>query len=205
MPTATVPLPPRAVYTTEPVYRFSVEQWHEMIEQGTLKADDPVELIEGVPVFKMAKNPPHAVTTGLLGDTLLRLLGSGWHIRSQEPVTLTDGEPEPDLVIARGRRVDYAARHPGPSEVGLLVEVADSTLDRDRGPKLRSYARAGVACYWILNLIGRQIEVYTDPDSTATEPRYRRVDSFRPGDVVPLALDGRAVGSVRVNDVLPPG
>lgn len=205
MSTATIPLlPSRAAYTTEPVYRFTVEQWHDMIAQGTLTADDPVELIEGVPVFKMPKNPPHAITTGLVGDALLLTLSPGWHLRLKEPVTLADGEPEPDLVIVRGRRLDYATRHPTPADVDLLVEVSDSTLDRDRGPKLRSYARAAIVCFWIVNLIDRQIEVYTDPDAIAAVPRFRGTAVYRPGDVVPLTVGGEPVGPVRVADLLPP-
>ena len=203
MSTATLPLPPRATYTNEPIYRLTVEQWHDLIDRGKLTADDPVELIEGVPVFKMPKNPTHAITTGTLGDLIVALLPAGWHVRLQEPVTLSDGEPEPDLVVVRGGRRDFLNRHPYPADVGLLVEVADSTLDRDRGLKLRTYARAGIKTYWVVNLVDGQIEVYVDPDATAAEPSYRGSVGFRPGVAVPLSLAGVGVGQVPVADVLP--
>jgi Uma2 family endonuclease len=118
-------------------------------------------------------------------------------------VTLQDGEPEPDLVVARGQRRDFLVRHPGAADVGLLIEVADSTLGRDRGIKLRSYAQASIKCYWIVNLIDRQIEVYTDPDATAETPCYRGFEVFKPGDAVSLNLGEQTVGQVRVTDVLP--
>lgn len=199
-----LPLSARAAYTTEPMYRFTVEQWHELIDRGKLTADDPVELIEAFPVFKMPKNPPHVAAIGLVTDVLSPLLPGGWHVRTQASITLADGEPEPDGAIARGRRLDYSGRHPGPADVALLIEVSDSTLDRDRGMKLRTYARAGVCCYWIVNLVDRQVEVYADPAPTADVPRYGPPAVYMPGDAVPLTLDGQLVGHVGVADVLPP-
>lgn len=142
------PLPPRAAFTSEPLFRLTVEQYHELIRSGKLAEDDPVELLEGLLVFRMPKNTPHTTATALARREVERLLPSGWHYRSQEPITLADGEPEPDGAVVRGRIEDYALSHPGPSDVALVIEVADSSLDRDRGLKLRSYARAGIGAYW---------------------------------------------------------
>ena len=205
MSTVPVPLPLRAAYTTGQVYRFTIEQWHEMIAQGTLTAHDPVELIEGVPVFKTPTNPPHETTTGLVSDLLTPLLPPGWHLRMQASITLADGEPEPDGAITHGRRLDYADLHPGPADVGVLIEVSHSTPDRDRGPKLRSFARAGVACYLVVNLVDRLLKRFADPDAAAAVPRYQTVDVFRPGDVISLPLGGGVVVSFAAADVLSPG
>jgi hypothetical protein len=202
----THPLPPRATFTSEPIFRLTVGQYHDMIRSGTLTEDDPVELLEGVLVFKMPKNTPHATGNKLASREVGRRLPDGWHYQSQDPITLADGEPEPDGAVVRGRVEDYAAAHPGPADVALVIEVADSSLDRDRGLKLRSYARAKLAVYWIVNLTERQVEVYADPVSPAEgDPRYARRDVYRPGDAVPLVVPGAAGPSaVPVDALLPP-
>ncbi len=194
-----VPLPPRAAYTDEPIFRLTVEQYHQLIRSGGLTSDDPVELLEGLLVFKMPKKGTHSTATGKCRRVVEALLPPGWHYRSQEPVTLADGEPEPDGAVVRGGVDDYADRHPGPADVALVIEVADTTLARDRTGKLRSYARAGIPAYWIVNLVDRQVEVYADP--AAADYRWRAV--FTADAAVPLVVDGEAVGDVTAAAVLP--
>lgn len=84
-----------------------------------------------------------------------------------------------------------------------MAEVADTSLDTDRGPKAVAYARNGLPVYWIINLVDSLIEVYTDPDAAATPPAYRARTDYRPGQDVPIVLDGTAVASVPVADLLP--
>ena len=79
-------------------------------------------------------------------------------------------EPEPDLSVVRGESDDYTDHHPGPADIALVVEVADSSLSRDRGEKRDNYARAGIPVYWIVNLVGRQLEVSSNPTGGATLP-----------------------------------
>ncbi len=94
---------------------------------------------------------------------------SGWDLREEKPVRIPDfDEPEPDLAVVSGTRDDYADHHPGPGDIGLLVEVAESSLAWDRGAKLAAFARAGVSVYWIVNLIDRQVEVTLIPSQAAT-------------------------------------
>src|SRR5947199_4694152 len=93
--------------------RFTLDEYHRLIELGILTEDDNLELIEGYLVLKMARNPPH---DGALHRTLKRLLKAlpaGWDIRVQSAVTLTLSEPEPDLVVVRPAAEDYARPHPG--------------------------------------------------------------------------------------------
>lgn len=187
----------------EPVYRMTVEQYHAAVRAGVFTENDPIELLEGVLVQKMPKNPPHVLALGNLVEVVSRVVPAGWTVRSQDPITLADGEPEPDLVIAQGARRDYFTRHPGPEDVALVVEVADSTLDRDRGVKLRSYARASLPVYWIVNLVDRCIEVYSAPIATASTPTYRTRATYGAGEVVDVAIDGVVRAQVRVDDVLP--
>ena len=188
----------------EHLWRISVDHYHEMVNAGILTDDDPIELLEGLLVQKMSKNPPHRAVTLLLRRTLERLIELGWYIDSQEPITTLDSEPEPDVTIVRGDTLDYLDRHPGPEAIALVIEVADATLRRDRGIKKRLYARAGIPIYWIVNLNQLQIEVYSQPDQTAPVPDYRQQQVYQGVDQVPVILDGIEVGQLLVSDVLPP-
>jgi Uma2 family endonuclease len=183
--------------------RFSVPEYHRLAEIGVLTENDNLELIEGYLVLKMARNPPHDCAIELTSDAVRAANPKGWCVRVQCAITLSDSEPEPDIAVARGATRDYAAHHPGPSEIGALVEVADSTLLGDRSDKGRIYARANVPVYWIVNLVDRQIEVYEQPSGPTLAPAYAKTTTYRTGDAVPLALDGIAVATFAVNDLLP--
>lgn len=196
--------PPPSGPPAPPLYRISVEQYHQMIERGILKSGAPVELIEGLLVTKMTINPPHDYATQTLRDILFGMAPSGWFVNSQGPLTTEESEPEPDVAIVRGRRRDYAAagRHAGPADMGLVVEVSDASLAFDRSTKRRVYARNRVPRYWIVNLVDRRVEVYTDPSGPGDDPAYRQQQDHGPGDEVPVLLDGQEVGRVRVSDLL---
>jgi Uma2 family endonuclease len=187
----------------DPVFRLSVQQYHAMIQGGVLTDDDPVELVEGILLFKMPKNPPHRVVVKVTQQTIEQMLPHGWHYLAQEPITLDDGEPEPDGAVVRGQVRDFLKRHPGPQDVPLVIEVADTTLARDRGIKMRSYARAGIAQYWIINLVERAVEVYARPDPTAKEPTYLDRAIVRETDSLDLVLDGRSIGPIPTRALLP--
>ena len=191
------------ILPTEPIWRMSVDRYHEMIDAGILTEDDPVELLEGWLVEKMPKNPPHRRATRRLRLVLERILPSGWFVDIQEPITTLDSEPEPDAAVIRGDEDRYADRHPGPEDLALVVEVSAATLQRDRTLKLRIYARASVPVYWIVNLIDGRLEVYTDPTGPAEQPAYGQRRDYGRADDAPLVLDGREVGRVAVRDVLP--
>jgi Uma2 family endonuclease len=193
----------RASVPTDPIWRLTVGQYHEMIDQGILTDDDPVELLEGWLVRKMSKNPPHSTATRRTRLALGRLVLAGFYVDSQEPVTTEDSEPEPDICIIRGNIEDYTTKHPGPMDVPLLVEVSDTTLETDRVSKKRAYARAGFAVYWIINLVDRVVEVYGNPTGPSQTPSYNSQHVYRPGDRVPVVVDDRTLGSIAVSDLLP--
>jgi Uma2 family endonuclease len=182
-----------------PLFRLSVARYHAMRDAGILDADDRVELLAGMIVPKMTKNPPHRLATRLARAAVEAVAPRGFYVDSQEPVTTADSEPEPDVVLVRGEPRDYGDRHPGPSDVVLLVEIADDSLPRDRGEKLEIYANAGIATYWIVNLRARAIEVYTEPLDGAYA---RRVDHDAASEVA-VVVDGREVGRIRVDAILP--
>jgi len=183
--------------------RFSVPRYQRMIETGVLTADDKVELLENYVVLKMPRNPRHDSTLQRMLRPVLRVLPSGWDVRIQGAITLADSQPEPDFALVRGSAVDYENRHPGPADTGLLIEVADSSLLRDQRDKTRIYARAGIPIYWIVNLVDRRIEVYSQPSGATAVPAYGAFQTYQPGDDLPLVLDGITVGTIPVVDLLP--
>jgi len=195
------PLP--AALPPEPPARITVGQYHAMIEAGVFAEDERVELLEGWLFHKMAKKATHSVATRAMRKRLEKLLPPGWDVDSQEPITTFDSEPEPDVSVVRAGVRDNKKRHPKPKEVGLVVEVSEGTLARDRGMKMRIYARARVPVYWIVNLVDNQIEIYTDPTGPAKRPNYRHSQIYKPGTSVPVVLDGKEIATIEVNDILP--
>jgi Uma2 family endonuclease len=185
------------------IYRLTVEQYHQIVRAGIIGEDEPVELLKGWLVRKMRKNPPHRFATESTREALGEVIPSGWHVQSQEPITLLDSEPEPDVSVIRGSARDYAQEHAGPNNVGLVVEVADTSLARDRGFKKQIYAEARIPVYWIVNLIDRVVEVYTEPSGPGEQPDYRKNEAYAAADDVPVVLDGREVGRIAVRDLLP--
>lgn len=186
------------------LWQISVDKYHQMIKAGILTDDAPVELLEGLLVQKMSKNPPHRFVTGLIRQIVGQLVPSGWYVDAQEPITTSDSEPEPDISVIRGSRFDYIHHHPTPESTALIIEVADATLRRDRGRKKRLYARTGIPIYWIVNLIDLAVEVYSEPDSHSDKPDYRQRRLYRGTDQIPVIVDGTEVGQITVHEILPP-
>ena len=188
---------------TDPIWQLSIVQYHQMIALGILTDDDPVELLEGWLVTKMPKNPPHRLTTQLTREAISALLPAGYYVDAQEPITTDASEPEPDVMIVRGQRRDYRDRHPGPQDIVLVIEVSDTTLQRDRTLKKPIYARGGIPVYWIINLPERQIECYTNPSGPAEYPDYQHRQDYQSTDAIPLAISDQIVGVVTVAELLP--
>jgi Uma2 family endonuclease len=200
--TPTTPMPVTYGHDAS-IARFSVARYQRMIEAGILKPDDRVELLENYVVLKMTHNPPHDGTIDLIMAVLLAKFPPGWRLRIHQSIVLSDSQPEPDFAIVRGGPRTYLTRHPGPADVGLLIEVADSFLLRDQRDKTRIYARGGIPCYWIVNLPDQRIEVFTQPSGAIAVPSYSSFQIYQSGDNVPLVLDGTVVGNVPVVDLLP--
>ena len=155
------------------LYRMTVDQYESLVESGILDGR-PIELIDGLLVRKMGKKPPHVIACEATRDELLPLLPRGSRLTIEAPVRIPEfDEPEPDLAIVRGTREEYEDHHPGPADVGVLIEVSDTTLDRDRGEKGFAYARGGVGTYWIVNLV--------EPPSSRSTPTRLRPATDRSG------------------------
>lgn len=177
--------------------RLSVAQYHTMHDAGILMEGDRVELLDGYLVEKPTRNPPHDVTLQRLTKWLARLGLAGWEVRIQSAVTFQESEPEPDAAVVRGDESTFAHRHPAPADFGLIIEVSDSSLLFDRRVKGKMYAAVAIPVYWIVNLVDRQIEVYTDPDASG----YRARADYAHSAAVPVALDGQVVTTIPVADL----
>jgi Uma2 family endonuclease len=186
----------------DPYYRLSVAQYQAMAAQGILTEDDRVELLEGLLIQKMTKNPRHIWSTENADALIQPHLPAGWFTRRQDPFNTGDSQPEPDVFVVRGKPRDYIERLPAASDVALVVEVADSTLAQDRTIKQRIYARAGIPVYWIINLVDNQIEVYTQPIMGA-EPGYPAPTIYKGDDLLPLVIDGQEVARLTARELLP--
>ncbi|WP_404788005.1 Uma2 family endonuclease [Altericista sp. CCNU0014] len=166
--------------------RLTVQDYHRMSELGILDSGERTELIAGQIVLMVAKGTPHVTSLHLLANDLRDRLGNAALVRTQDPIHLDDySEPEPDLAIVRGTVLDYADRHPRPSDIHLLVEVADSTLKQDCEIKDKLYAQAGIADYWVVDLKNRQIHIFRNPTPTGYTSHLILSE---PSDVSPLAF-----------------
>lgn len=186
-----------------PLRRFSVDEYHRMIDQGVFAENERFELIDGLVVEKMSKNPRHESSLQSAIPRFVRVIPNDWSPRFQQVITLSASEPEPDIAVVRGDGTRYVKRHPVPIDIGMLGEISDSSLEYDRGRKLILYARANIPIYWIINLVDNIIEVYTQPSGPTDVPAYASRQDFARGDTVPLILDGVEVASFPVSDLLP--
>ncbi len=164
---------------------FTVDEYCAMAEAGILCEDERVELLDGEIIVMAPIGEAHEDGTTRLGSDLTYLLYERAWVRVQNSVRLNDyGLPEPDIAVVR-LRDDYHRNRPTPTDVLLLVEVADTSLEFDREVKLPRYAAAGIPEVWIVNLRARQVEGYSDPvDGTY---RSRRMVTAE-GSIGPLAF-----------------
>ena len=176
--------------------RWTRLEYERLIDLGAFGPEERLELLGGQLVVREPQGRPHATGIRLVAAALRAAFGPGWTIEAQLPVALDEeSEPEPDIAVVRGGPRDYVATHP--TRPDLVVEVALGSLALDRKEKASLYARAGVADYWIVNLVDNVVEVYRDPaadPSAAYGWRYTSVATLRRDDsVTPLALPDSAI------------
>ena len=161
--------------------RFTVAEYYAMADAGILSEDDRVELLDGDLVVKPPIGNWHGGSVKLFANTFPPVLQGRAIVAVQDPVTLDEhSEPQPDVMLLQCRDDFYRNGHPGPGDVLLLIEVADSSVEFDRTVKLAAYARAGIPEVWIAARPERRIEVYTDPDAGS----YATVRYHGPGETV---------------------
>jgi Uma2 family endonuclease len=184
---------------------MTAAEYLALFDAGILSEKAPIFLWKGRIVEKMAKNWPHVKSLSKLYRLFVGLVPDGWFVQQEQPMVLgTDGVPEPDISVYRGSIEDFDRdRRPSSREASLVVEVADTSLEDDRGEVLESYAAAGIPQYWIVNLRAMVLEIYSDPINEEGTPRYATTQILGPDDEVALVLDGREVARFPVREILP--
>jgi Uma2 family endonuclease len=172
--------------------RFTREEYHRMGTVGILKPADRVELIRGEIVEMSPIGPRHAAFVNNLTQLLVVRLGGRAIVSVHNPVVVADdSEPQPDLAILRRRAVPYKEAAPEAPEVLLLIEVAETSIRCDRTTKLRLYAEAGVAEYWVVDAASESVHLYRAPGPRGYRDA-RRVTGT--ATVRPLAFPDLALG-----------
>jgi Uma2 family endonuclease len=145
---------------------FTVSEYHKMIEAGVFHEDDRIELLGGEIVAMSPIGSRHAACVNRLNRLFMKRLGDQAIVAVQNPIEISEeSEPQPDLTLLKSRPDFYSAAHPKPSDIYLLVEVADTTASYDRRVKLPFYARAGITEVWLIDLEAQQVEVYREPSA----------------------------------------
>jgi Uma2 family endonuclease len=178
-------------------HAFTVDEYHRMGETGILGEGARVELIEGEIIEMSPIGSPHAARVKRLNRLLVRRLGTKAIVQVQDPVVLNRfSEPQPDLAVLKPRGDFYAAKHPEPRDVLLVVEVADTSRAFDRTVKAPLYARTGVRELWVVDVIDEVVEVHRKAQRGA----YREIERFRRGQKVVMGAFPN--DSFRVTDIL---
>lgn len=166
--------------------RFDVDEYHRMGRAGILSEDDRVELVNGEILTMTPIGPRHNAAVNRATRVLVAAVGDRAIVQVQGSVRLDrSNEPQPDLVLLRPEPDFYASRLPGPADILLIIEVAESSLDYDREVKARLYAAAGVREYWLVDLTTGMVTCARAPSAGA----YQRHDQRRSGEsIAPEAL-----------------
>ena len=177
--------------------RFNVTEYYQMAAAGILKPDDRVELIAGEIIKMSPIGSPHAACVSRLARFFHNTIANEAIVSTQNPVRLDEfSEPVPDISLLKPRKDFYAARHPLPADVLLVIEVADTSLLKDRNIKVPLYASAGIAEIWLVNIPKQIIEVYSESHNG----KYRKCQKFKRGETVESpTVKGISLG---VNEIL---
>lgn len=155
--------------------RFTRADYRRMAQVGILAEDDRVELLDGEITVMSPIGLPHSAAVRFLNSFFSAHVGERAIVDVQNPIVIDDeNEPQPDLTILRPSEDFYRKEHPGPADVLLLIEVADASLELDRGEKLRLYAEAGIREYWVIDLDRRVLIVHRQPK----ESEYASIQQY---------------------------
>lgn len=176
---------------------ITADEYERMGEAGIFPEGARLELIEGE-IFEMSPiGSAHAACVKFLSELLYLLFAGTFTVSVQDPIRLNDfSEPQPDVALLRRRDDFYRSAHPTPTDILLVVEVADATVVTDRSFKLPLYARAGIPEFWLVNIPDGQLEVYSEPSGDS----YLRSEVFgRDAEARSHTVDGL---SVKVGELL---
>jgi Uma2 family endonuclease len=160
---------------------WTVEEYHRMAEAGIFEPGERVELLAGKIIWMIAKGTAHRSAVGRTDKLLQNLLANRAWIAVQDPVKLNErSEPEPDIAVVKIDPLDYADHHPTPSEIYLIIEVADSSLKLDTEIKAQAYSQAGIKDYWVLDVVNRELIILRNP----AESGYQNQETIAENEIV---------------------
>jgi hypothetical protein len=191
--------------------RFTVSDATEMVEQGIIPEDGRIELLNGSLVYRdrfdlrgdeIVDGPKHTYVIAALAQLSPRIDNDRRHLRTQSTLVCSETHaPVPDGIVLRGPLGAYRDRLPTAADALCVIEVADSSYERDTGEKLAGYAKAGVPQYLVINLRARTAEIYTSPDvATGTYPPARIV---RESETLPLRVEEAEFVSIALSELMP--
>ena len=179
---------------TVALFKWTVDRYHAAIDAGLFE-DQTVELLRGDIIVMAPEREPHACYSSVGTEYLRRVLGERAAIREGKPVTLPDdSEPIPDVAIVSPPLERYLQHHPYPEDIFWLIEYSNATLAKDLGEKKETYAEAGIAEYWVVNLKKGQLQVFRD----LTAGAYQSKLTFTAGELSPIALQGISIAVGRL-------
>ena len=164
--------------------KFTLEMFEHLSDTGIF-GEAHVELLNGEILVKTMQKPPHAQTVRQLSKLFEQLFGERALLSAQLPLVMLAPPPdflEPDLTLLKLPAEQYKDRNPTSNDAIVVIEVSDTTLERDRGAKLEAYARNKIPEYWILNINETKLEVYREPKGN----EYRSRTLFTAGEGVTL-------------------
>ena len=180
--------------TNLPLAHFSLENYHQMIENGLL-VNRRVELIDGLILEMSPEGTEHTYFSENLGKKLEKLLEKRAYVRENKPITLSNSEPEPDIAVVKLPRSQYFQHHPYPENILLLIEISKSTLDYDTSIKKKIYAQENIPEYWVVDVNRRKLISYRSPALNT----YKQNREWLSGEKIsPLAFPDI---SININDI----
>jgi Uma2 family endonuclease len=204
--TTATELPRRLASAVEAPYDLTIDLFSRMVEAGLIPRDRRVFLRNGRLYEKMAKTKAHGSVGAGITMTLVPRLPAGWSLWPESTIALDPtNAPLPDFAVVRsGDLLGRVApdRYPGASDIGLLIEIAVTSLHDDLSAALEQYARALIPVYWVVDVLGRRILVHTEPRVVDGRGEYARVETYRPGQSLPLVLDGQEVARIPFDELL---
>ena len=168
---------------TVTTYKWSLEEWHELVNSGLL-AGKPVEFLEGEIIEVSPEGVEHSYTNDSVVKYLRSILSGLADVRESHPITLDNSEPEPDIAVVRLPETIYRQHHPYPQDIYWLIEISSRTLKKDLEQKIITYARNGIPEYWVIDLVSKKLIVHTQ----VQENKYSQVNEYQTGTVSPMAF-----------------
>jgi Uma2 family endonuclease len=204
--TAATDADPTQAQVAEVPFDLTIDVFARMIDSGLVPRDRRIFLCNGRLYEKMAKTRAHGYVGASINMSVLPRLPVGWSLWPESTIALDPANaPLPDFMVVRGASpLDYASpeRYPGPADVGLVIEVAVTSLHDDLTVVLGQYARASIPVYWVVDVLEGRILVHTEPQVIDGRAEYARVDVYRSGQSLPLVLDGAEVARIPVGELL---